>query len=786
MKSIKNIIANDEHLTLVYQTDGNVRIIHENDKQELVLPSYVNDKYFYKPKKSHSGKTDRKTLSDGTINPDYVHRSHGARGDKLSLFERANFIAWDGEGRNTGVMIDEGTTEHIYTLLANSLGDTIYNENGLSSKDCLNLICDCAIKNKKAIHVIYGASYDMNMILRDIPLEKLQEIASGTKSVYWQGYALTYAQRKYLKISRFKDPKHKFVKNSKGKYAPDYDANVTVWDVIGFFQGTFLNTIKKWLGNDAPDLLLIEEGKALRNKFDADNIDFIMKYNSAELRLLVTLMESLQKHLTVLGLSLSRWDGAGAVASAMFKKHEVAKAFKHKDGGKWIRDELPKDVQTCAQYAYFGGRIELGKYGVHEGTIYHYDIASAYPSAQWDLPALNKGTWRKVNHVKMDTLNKFSVIHVKWNLPDLLFCPFPFRAQSLQGKILYPTTGEGWLWYPEVKACADWLKTDKGKTYNKNGLTLIEAYEFIPSDDCYMPYAWMRDYYYKRQELVNDTRETGTPHGEEKIIKLGLNSCYGKTAQHVGYKTGSYQLPPYHNLAYAGYITSVTRAKLWYATTLNESAIICLATDGVFSTAPLDLDVSPVKELGKWDYETHDSMIILMSGFYWLKNEGKWAGWSRGFDKLVGEGETDVERKTDYQRKMVEQIDAIKLKWKDNTNVVYFPCTRFITLKTGTQNEQWHKRYCSWYKLGMVNGVNGRACQIVPDGTKRLTAPFDKDKKAYKEMVRTIPEFNYYPELGDMYALPWDTDFINLKERDDSSTDLIIDEENMVAMEIYD
>jgi len=783
MNSIKTIRTEKEVITAVYQSEGNVRLIHADDSQEVVSLAYVKNKYFNKPKQSHHGKADYKTLKDGTLNPDYKERNHGV---KLSLFERANFIAWDGEGRNTGVMIDEGTTEHVYTLLANSVGDNIYNENGLSSNACLELICNCALKNKKAIHVIYGASYDMNMIMRDIPLNILQTIASGSKSVWWKQYSLTYAQRKYLKISRFRDINNKFVKNSKGKYIPDYDITVTVWDVIGFFQGTFLNTIKKWLGKDAPDMLLIEEGKALRNEFNNVDIDFIMKYNNAELRLLVDLMHMLQSHLSVLGLSLSRWDGAGAVASAMFKKHDVAHAFKHKENGKWVRDELPDEVQTCAQYAYFGGRIELGKYGVHEGTIYHYDIASAYPSAQWDLPALNRGRWRKVKKVNIDALNRFSVIHIKWNLPGILFCPFPFRAQSLQGKILYPDNGEGWLWYPEVKACIDWMASAKGKAYTKHNLSLIEAWEFIPADDCYMPYEWMKDYYYKRQELVTDTKKTGTPHGEEKIIKLGLNSGYGKTAQHVGYKDGSFQLPPYHNLAYAGYITSVTRSKLWHATTLNESAIICLATDGVFSTEPLALDVSPNKELGKWDYETHDSMIILMSGFYWLKNDNKWTGWSRGFDKLVGKGETNEAREVDYQRQMIEQIDEIKLKWREGATVVYFPCTRFVTVKTGTQNEAWHKRYCNWYKIGSKDGGKGRACQITPDGTKRITADFDKHKKPWEEMIRTIPEFNYYEGPGDLYALPWDSDFNSIKDTGDTTPELLIDEENLTAMEIYD
>lgn len=774
----------------------------------------------WKPRASgpNSGKRPKKLLEDGTPNPAWKPHKSGQHkpgrkhsgSPQKSKFERALFIAWDGEGKNTGHMIDEGTREHIYTLLGYKKrkgkneweGDYIYNEKGLTSEQCFELVCNTAKKYTRAIHVIYGGSYDMNMFLRTIPIHILKLIADENKGVWWKQYSITYVQRKYLMISRFRDQNRKFGVDKNGKLKPDYDVTVVLWDVIGFFQGTFAKTLKSWLGADYPDLLLIEEGKSLRKEFDNVDLNFILKYNDAELRALVVLMEKLQEALKKVGLDLRRWDGAGAVAAAMCRKHNVSDAFRHKEGKVWVRDELPPQVQEAAQYAYFGGRIEQGKYGVHIiyeqrkiklSTIHHYDINSAYPAAQWDLPALNRGYWRKVEakEINMNTIGKykdfppFVVFHVKWHFDYEIFCPFPYRAQTLQRKILYPEVGEGWYWYPEVKAAFEWYISNPQKHNKKWHLEIIEAWEFVPYEDCYKPYVWMKDYYNERQYLIQDTKQTGALHGEEKVLKLGPNSVYGKTAQHAGYNPGSFKLPPYHNLAYAGYITSKTRAKMWEAAIQKPEAIICLATDGIFSTEPLDLDISETKELGKWEYSKHDGMILLMSGFYWIYEKGKWSGWSRGFDKVVGEGTTKEEREKDYQDKMIEQIEEVKKAWQQGKQLVYFPCTRFITIKSGMKNEKWQKRWCNWFKIGADDGVPGRVCKIHPNGTKRTVYPSEeKGKKPWLEMVQTRPEENYNGiALGDMYILPWDEDFKELEEQLDGIPQKVAVEEQYIAME---
>jgi hypothetical protein len=277
-------------------------------------------------------------------------------------------------------------------------------------------------------------------------------------------------------------------------------------------------------------------------------------------------------------------------------------------------------VQLAAQHAYFGGRIEIGKIGRHLGKIYHYDINSAYPSAQWDLPALTCGQWVHYdwNIYRVDLFEKMTLCLVEWDFPGAIWGPFPYRS-ARQRKVLFPEKGVNWVWLPEVKAAMQAMKGRK-----KWKLSIKEVWEFQPDITSFQPYKFMKEYYELRQEMVKETKEKGIPHGEEKIIKLGLNSGYGKTAQHAGYHPETKQKPPYHNLAYAGYITSTTRAKLYEAAMQSPENIICIATDGIFSTVPLTLDCPKEKILGKWEASEHDELILVQSGFYYYRNGSEW------------------------------------------------------------------------------------------------------------------------------------------------------------------
>jgi hypothetical protein len=699
--------------------------------------------------------------NDGTLNPKWKPR---ASGKMKSTFDRGLFVSWDGEGENKPNGRPD-CIEHKYTLLSNNYGESIYNPEGLSTEECFKLLCDSALTHKHAIHVIYAGSYDINCMLRDILPHKLATlITEGISTpIKYKEYAITYTPRKSFTISRYRNPRQLFTKNKKGKFKPDYDVSFTLWDVIGFFQASFIETVEKWLGKDYIDYELILSGKQQRENFNVTDNDFIQRYNLAECKALTLIMGKLHKSLDALDLKVARWDGAGAIASKMCSKYDVKRALGTIDGaGAWTKTIYRPELQTVFQHGYFGGRIELISYGRYQGAVHHYDINSAYPFIQRNLPALTAGKWKHINKVNLLKIPAFSIIHVKWNLNNSRIYPFPYRS-ALQLKILYPAQGECWIWYPEVKSAFAVKNSDL--KYSTWEIDLLEAWTFTPSKESWKPYEFIDLYYERRQALLAEQKTSGIPNGEEKVLKLGLNSLYGKTAQHIGFDVENGNIPPLHNLAYAGYVTSGTRAMIYKAVMTAPDSIIAIATDGIFSTTPLKVEVSDSKELGKWELKEHDGWVMVQAGFYWSISKGEYKGMSRGFDKVKGEGNTPQARKKDYQRKMDAQVNAVLSGWKHKEGSVYFPCTRFITLKSALVSDKWFTRWCCWYAMGYdrlqegKQSVMGRQLKLSTYGTKRITDANLKYpyKTPDKGLFLTVPVPNYSPDvISSMYELPWD------------------------------
>ena len=121
--------------------------------------------------------------------------------------------------------------------------------------------------------------------------------------------------------------------------------------------------------------------------------------------------------------------------------------------------------------------------------------------------------------------------------------------------------------------------------------------------DCH-PFDWIRGIYEKRNELGKD--------GKGYPLKIALAALYGKFSQHVG-------LAPYFDEVIAGAVTATTRAAALRAIGRNPGAVFMLATDAVFSTCPLDLDIG--EGLGQWRIKKLPDLFVVRSGFYWTSGE---------------------------------------------------------------------------------------------------------------------------------------------------------------------
>lgn len=502
-------------------------------------------------------------------------KAAGLMTKELRDLEAANFkpfISWDGEG-----WTDEHGF-HRYMLLANSRGDWIASPE-LSTLECLGLILKTATaaradakanKTKAPIHVIYGGGYDATMILKDMPLELRKKLAAegecrwhikASENGRANTFTIKYIPHKWLEISGF-DWFHR--KN----------AYIKIYDVMTFFQSSFIGALTS---RKLPVPEVITSGKAGRNTFTYEDIEEIREYCMMELELLVMLCNRLRSEFDEAGIYVRDYHGPGAVASALFKEHDI---MEHKN-------DTPLHIEQAAQRAYYGGRFEQFRAGHYQGKVYVYDINSAYPDKMRNLPSLKDAIWNRTDDYH--------------GQPGLWFCsyadqdnnllaphPLPWRGKG--GVVGFPASHAGtWAWHFEAKFATE----------------VHYGYELITTTD-HKPFGYIVEMYERRRKW----KELGL--GGEKALKLGMNSGYGKLAQRIGAEEG--KRPKWHQIEWAGMITSATRAQLWEAIRQSPQNIIAVETDSIASMVPLDLDIG--EELGQWGVKIYDWMTYIQSGIY--------------------------------------------------------------------------------------------------------------------------------------------------------------------------
>jgi hypothetical protein len=550
-----------------------------------------------------------------------------------SAWQAGEFVAIDGEGFSEGAQmeIEVGANRQVYTgqkhyyaLLQASDGSELYNPDGrLSAWECLDFLVDIRLRNPLAIVVVFGGGYDFtHMLAHDLTPEQLYALThepeeGGARrrarpyldvSHGAYDYRLEYRPRKTLSIWRWARGERRCDQDKRGRWRMRPSERVTVWDTFGFWQAPFSQVMKTMIPDDK-DAAWIDAMKQRRGEaalWVRSEIDEIRAYNRAECRCLVRIMYALRDAVDMLGLKLRRWDGAGAIAQAMLGKHGV-KAHK---------GDLPAEVFTASRCAYSGGHIETFQVGFRDGPIYHYDISSAYPSWFARCPSLAHGRW--VHRRARIPQSGFCLYRLRYHFRD--GCSFyPLFHRDDQGAILYPPKGSGWYWQPEYEAAKAFAEQ-----FGAHIFEVTDCWEFCPSPGVASPFSWVADYYEERKAMVAHVKSTGRPDGREQVIKFALNGLIGKCSQQVGAQIdeeGGVTPPPYFQLAWAGFVTSGCRAQLMGAMMQNMPAIIAVATDGVFSTEPLDLPCPAEKILGAWEFKRHAGMTTVMPGVYWLHDD---------------------------------------------------------------------------------------------------------------------------------------------------------------------
>lgn len=524
----------------------------------------------------------RKTEKGKEVHRRTDHRTRTAE-DRKEERERAylsrTIVGIDGEGVNIRSGPRKG--DHDYILLALSGAEPIVNRHGLSTKQCLDYLYQNL--NSDNLNVIYGGGYDFNMWVRDLNEDQLRNLYHGSWTsdpVVYAGYALKWMKGKSFEISKWS--------------AFGREGQVIIYDVVSFFQSPFIDACDSYLGEYHGRDLLVRE-KARRGDFTVEEIAGTIEYNNLELELLVRLVGELRDRLNRVGLRPKRWNGPGAIAATLFAREGVKSA---------LDKSLPEPVARASRFAYAGGRFEMLKYGSVTDTVYEYDINSAYPRALMEVPNLQEGTWIH-RHGNPGSIARFGLYRVRYQ-GSRVDVPGPIHYRSENGTISYPLQVENWVWSPEARVLGDYC-AQTGDTYE-----ILEAWEFQEVTGS-RPFSFVQDLFDQRRELK--ARQDGAHMG----IKLALNSMYGKTAQQVGWQAATrdhpLRTPPYHQLEWAGFVTSWCRAHILEAALQDLEAVIAFETDALFTSRPLTLNVGT--GLGEWEPTVFTSLTYVQSGHYY-------------------------------------------------------------------------------------------------------------------------------------------------------------------------
>ncbi len=586
-------------------------------------------------------------------------RSSASKNSSRTVKRKNNdltFIAVDGEG------VDRPNGRHEYVML--SIGDqTLTNDDGgeLHYDQIFTALWEQYLQNPDAVFVGFSLGYDFNMWTRHFTEREAYQLyhksainkrkRTGPNPEPWPVYVGGKWEVDILAGRRFRlaPHYHKGLKDAPdhcrcGSAIPyptdfgpigdecDFDdfcrpsknPRMYVCDTFGFWQCSFLAAInpKSWPGTPIAtdeEYAIISEGKSLRSAYNVRVgetwfLADMAKYNRAENAVLARITEKLNEGFMGIGLKLDRanWYGPGRAAQAwlntLIPRNEWVPSKSNPDKlisplSREHHNDVLEEWQTeIGRLTYYGGWFEQFAHGHIPGTIWEYDINSAYPAVIAELPCLLHGRWTRGSEREFSELptHGITAVHGTFVGSNRYIGGLPYRTR--QGAIVHPHETVGWYWSHEISAAIDAGLIDD---------VVVKEWVHYEPCNCPPPMRGIANLYAAR---IDPAVGKNSPRG--KSYKLVYNSAYGKFAQSIGN-------PRFGNGIYASLITAGCRATILRAIAthpMGPRAVTMVATDGVYFTSPHpSLDMTPNK-LGCWEESSMTGMTQLMPGIYWNDN----------------------------------------------------------------------------------------------------------------------------------------------------------------------
>lgn len=560
---------------------------------------------------------------------------------RIMAQEDREFIAWDGEGIN---VYGPGKPQ-AYVLFGNSANGSIENLMGLDTFTLLDFIVETGKEYPKAIHVGFAFGYDANMIVQSlapVTLSRLHRNGFVRLEKNVSTYIVTYRKSKWLQVTRITGGQR---------------TSVRIFDIFTFFMTSFEKAYTDMCG---PVPSLLSEGKASRKTFTVAEFSMVKRYWRLEIQLVRELAEELRHRVYGAELFITEWHGPGALATYSMREHDV----------KQHMAVSPDEVRLAARYAYAAGRFEVYCVGRILRPVWGIDLNSAYPAALRLVPSLSEGHWVHESwHTKQSgqTVHPFGLYYVKLRGAVLgVKKPSPLYHRDKHHELTFPWHTEGWYWGPEA-----WMAAKYG------GATITEAWQFVDSGA--RPFDYINDMFDQRRQWKREGNSA------QMALKLAMNAKTGKAAQRVGWKENG-RIPGWHQLEWAGFVTSFTRAALYdVMRQIPFEDLVAIETDGFYTTRdPATLGINASDELGGWSVDKYDEVMYVQSGLAWLRSGNEWTPKRRGLDK---ESFT-----LDDCRSYLETLSPGVRDWPEFKGVT----TRFTTMGLALASRNVKARHCVW------------------------------------------------------------------------------------------
>lgn len=479
--------------------------------------------------------------------------------------------------------------------------------------DCLQAMT--GRKFERSLNTFWNMDYDIASIFKFEP-DVLYELYDNQEAEY-DNYKFDYIENKKFTIRK---NKHKW----------------SFYDVQQYFKQatpSLAGATRRYLKKEPDEL------KGDRDKlFDMYPIGRIGTYCQYDCVLTKELTEYLCSGL----------EGLGFIVPDLMSVGSVSRKYCNQYSNIPLLNYMPSLELIDAYYqSYRGGWFEICKRG--RFNAWGYDIVSAYPAITRELPDIRNGEFVEIEDkedlFKQDEYGCVLVRAVNKNMSVIN----PLSVQIAKG-LFYPVLDDYEYKYITLREYRAFKRL-----YD---LEIIKGWIFRPySKYVTRPFMPVID---KLFEIKQSEKEAGRKDSAMYMTsKLIMNSIYGNTIQTTTKNDGETVTGGFFNPFYASEITAYCRVKMWEAIKDKLDSVIMIATDGVFTDRPLNIELD--KALGGWDmeYEDEDAVFIGSGIYQFTGQESKGRGIGRqDFFSLLDTRQDKLRIVRDNQRVKVKEAIA--------------------------------------------------------------------------------------------------------------------------------